>query len=172
DVNVSDCFFDGTDRGVRIKTRRGRGGRITNLVFSDITMQDNLCPLTLNMYYRCGSDDVTDFSLEKLSISPTTPSLSDITLRNCTATGSRSSVGFIVGLPEQPITGLRIENCTFDVAKKGLVPVEDSEMTQGLPDVPERGMRLRNVHIGVHNLKVTGVCQPLVIEEGVTIGWS
>jgi len=75
-IHVSDCFFDGTDRGIRIKTRRGRGGKITNLVFSDIRMQDNLCPLTLNMYYRCGSDNEEDFSLEKLVSSSTTPSLS------------------------------------------------------------------------------------------------
>ena len=109
-IHVSECLFDGTDRGIRIKTRRGRGGKITNLLFSDIRMHDNLCPLTLNMYYRCGSDNEQDFSLEKLRRSPTTPSLSDITIRNCTATDSRSSAAFIVGLPEEPITDLRIEN--------------------------------------------------------------
>jgi polygalacturonase len=169
DVKVSDCLFDGTDRGVRIKTRRGRGGKITNLVFSDIRMQANLCPLTLNMYYRCGSDTDEDFSLMKQMVSSTTPSLSDITIRNCTATGSRSSAGFIVGLPEEPITGLHIENCSFGVASKSLEPVQDSEMTQGLPEVSERGIRMRNVHCTLQGVEVTGTGQPLVIEEGVIV---
>lgn len=168
-VHVSDCFFDGTDRGVRLKTRRGRGGKITDLVFSDIRMQNNLCPLTLNMYYRCGSENDADFSLEKLPLTPTTPSLSNITISNCVATGSRSSAGFIVGLPEAPITDLRIENCSFGVASTGFEPIEDSEMTQGLPEISDRGIRLRNVHLTVKGLQVTGVTQPLFIEEGVTV---
>ncbi len=168
-VYVSDCFFDGTDRGIRIKTRRGRGGKIANLVFSDIRMQDNLCPLTLNMYYRCGSDNEEEFSLETLPVYSTTPSLSDITIRNCTAIDSRSSAGFIVGLPEEPITGFHIENCSFGVATKGLEPIADSEMFQGLPEVTQRGIRLRNAHIKVHGLEVTGVECPLVIEGGVTV---
>lgn len=168
-IHVSDCLFDGTDRGIRIKTRRGRGGKIANLTFTDIMMKDNLCPLTLNMYYRCGSVDDADFSLDKLALISTTPSLSDITIRNCTATGSRSSAGFIVGLPEAPITDLRIEDCSFGVASKNLEPVEDSEMAQGLPEITQRGIRLRNVQVRVHNLEVTGVGEPLVVEEDVTI---
>lgn len=169
DIKVSDCLFDGTDRGIRIKTRRGRGGKISNLAFSHIRMQDNLCPLTLNMYYRCGSDNEGDFSLEKLVLSPTTPSIANVTISNCTAIGSRSSAAFIVGLPEEPITDLFIENCSFGVAQEGLEPIEDSEMTQGLPELSERGIRLRNVQVRVHNLEVTGVREPLVVEEDVTI---
>ncbi len=174
DVRVSDCLFDGTDRGIRIKTRRGRGGKISNLHFSDIRMQDNLCPLTLNMYYRCGSVDDADFALEKLALSPTTPSIANVTISNCTATGSRSSAAFIVGLPEAPITNLRIENCSFGVATEGLEPIEDSEMIQGLPVITERGIRLRNVELSVHGLEVTGLGkgesgQSLYIEEGVAL---
>ena len=169
DISVSDCLFDGTDRGIRVKTRRGRGGKISNLVFSDIRMQDNLCPLTVNMYYRCGSEDEKDFSLEKLPVLATTPAISAITIRNCTAAGSRSSAGFIVGLPEEPITDLHIENCSFGVADKDLAPIGDSEMTQGLPEVTERGIRLRNVQLKIEKLEVQGVGKPLVREEGVVL---
>ncbi len=168
-VHVSDCFFYGTDRGIRIKTRRGRGGKIINLVFSNIKMQDNLCPVTINMYYRCGSENEQDFSVKKLPVSSTTPSLSHITIRNCTATGSRSSAGFIVGLPEEPITNLRIENCSFGVATENLESVDDSEMTQGLPVITERGIRLRNVQLSIQDLEVPGFDQSLIIEEGVQI---
>ena len=40
-IEVSDCIFDGTDRGIRIKSRRGRGGSIHDLVFRNLTMNDN-----------------------------------------------------------------------------------------------------------------------------------
>ena len=169
DIKVSDCLFDGTDRGIRIKTRRGRGGKIRNLDFFFFLMLDNLCPLTLNMYYRCGSDNEEVFSLEKLPSLPTTPTISKVVISNCIATGSRSSAAFIVGLPEEPITDLRIENCSFGVASKNLEPVEDSEMAQGLPSLTGRGMRLRNVELRVQGLEVTGVEEPLVREEGVTV---
>ena len=132
-------------------------------------MLDNLCPLTLNMYYRCGSDNEEVFSLEKLPSLPTTPTISKVVISNCIATGSRSSAAFIVGLPEEPITDLRIENCSFGVASKNLEPVEDSEMAQGLPSLTGRGMRLRNVELRVQGLEVTGVEEPLVREEGVTV---
>ncbi|MDT4762421.1 glycoside hydrolase family 28 protein [Sphaerochaeta sp. PS] len=170
DVKVSDCLFDGTDRGVRIKTRRGRGGALRNLVFSNIRMEDNLCPLTLNMYYRCGSNDDENFSLEKLPILSTTPSIADVVIRDCVATGCRASAAFIVGLPEEPIRNLSIENCSFSLAEKDLVPVSESEMYQGLPEPDGRGLRLRNVQVEVKNVKVGNAGKDLLIEEGVEIG--
>ena len=168
-VEVSDCLFDGTDRGIRIKTRRGRGGAISHLLFSGIMMENNLCPLTINMYYRCGSFNEEDFSLKKLPLEPTTPSVHDVVIRNCRATGARSSAGFIVGLPESPITNLSIEDCDFALAERNLVGVSESEMYQGLEDAKGRGVRLRNVHLQVDRLKVTGAKKDLILEEGVKL---
>jgi polygalacturonase len=39
-VTVKNCVFNGTDRGIRIKATRDRGGIIGNTVFSDIHMND------------------------------------------------------------------------------------------------------------------------------------
>ncbi|MCL2600387.1 MAG: glycoside hydrolase family 28 protein, partial [Treponema sp.] len=55
DVRAEDCTFRGTDRGIRIKTRRGRGGQIENLDFRGLTMENNLCPVAINMFYKCGA---------------------------------------------------------------------------------------------------------------------
>lgn len=169
DIEVKDCLFDGTDRGIRIKTRRGRGGAIHDLLFSHITMRNNLCPLTLNMYYCCGSEDEKDFSLEELPILPTTPSLSNITVRHCEATGSRSSAGFIVGLPEQPINALILEDCRFTLASENFAPIEESEMSQGLPEITNRGIRVRHASMVTHTLVVEGCETPLVLEEGSSV---
>lgn len=169
DVQVRNCLFDGTDRGIRIKTRRGRGGAISNLHFSSIRMRKNLCPLTLNMYYRCGSLDPQDFSLEKLSVTATTPSIEGVVIEDCVGEDCTSSAAFIVGLPESPIKDLVIRDCTFGVAKTGLTPVEESEMYDGLPQPEGRGIRLRNVHLSVLNVQVAGVQNAFVLEDGAVL---
>lgn len=166
-VVVRSCLFDGTDRGIRIKTRRGRGGVISDLHFQDIRMENNLCPLTVSMYYRCGSLDAEDFSLEKKPVLPTTPHIEHVTIEGCTSTNSRSSAAFIVGLPESPIRDLVVSNCVFTVAPENLVPVHESEMYEGLPDQEGRGIRLRNVSLTAQDVRVQGVSAPYVIEEGV-----
>lgn len=169
EVSVSDCVFDGTDRGIRIKTRRGRGGNISKLHFDGVQMKNNLCPLTINMYYRCGSIDDQEFSLEKLPLNDTTPSISDILIENCMATDCLSTAGFIVGLPEAPVKNLVIKDCSFSIASSNLAPIDDSEMYAGLPEVTSRGVRLRNVELTVSNLAVGGVKEGMIIEDGAVI---
>lgn len=48
--------FENTDRGLRIKTRRGRGnvGQIDNITFDDIVMNNVLTPFVINSYYNMG----------------------------------------------------------------------------------------------------------------------
>ena len=51
-VTISNCVFDGTDRGIRIKSTRGRGGvvediRVSNVVMSDIKRE----AVVLNLKY-------------------------------------------------------------------------------------------------------------------------
>jgi polygalacturonase len=168
-IEVSDCLFDGTDRGIRIKTRRGRGGQVSHLAFHSIKMVNNLCPLTINLYYRCGSVSDEAFSLEALPVSPETPSVFDIVVKDCQALGCLSSAAFIVGLPESPITGLSLEDCSFSLDTETSTPVEESEMYLGLPKITGRGMRLRNVELAMKNVSVKGVGRALEQEDKVIL---
>ena len=63
DVHVTKCCFIGTDRGLRIKTRRGRGERavIDKLSFEHIKMDGVLMPFTVNMFYFCDPDGHSDY---------------------------------------------------------------------------------------------------------------
>jgi len=121
------------------------------------------------MYYRCGSLNKEDFSLEKKEITATTPSIERILIENCTSEDSTSSAAFIVGLPESPIRDLVIRNCSFTVATSGLTPVEESEMYEGLPEPEGRGIRLRNVELSMQDVQVEGVETALVVEDGVQL---
>ena len=62
-VRVSKCIFDRTDRGVRIKTRRGRGERsvLDDLVIDNVVMDRVHMPLTVNMFYFCDPDGHSDY---------------------------------------------------------------------------------------------------------------
>ncbi len=53
-VTISNCIFQDTDRGIRLKSRRGRGGTIEDIRVNNIVMDNVICPFTLNLYYFCG----------------------------------------------------------------------------------------------------------------------
>ena len=168
-ISVEDCVFDGTDRGIRIKSRRGRGGCIHGLKFRNIIMRGNLCPLVINMYYRCGADDPGAFSLDKQPVTASTPSVFDVDISQCHAIDSLASAGMLVGLPEVPVKGLSVRDCSFAVKKGTETPVSDSDMYRGLPDPPSRGLRIRNAEIHMENVEVTCEGERIIKEDNVAI---
>ncbi|MHB9294101.1 Glycosyl hydrolases family 28 [Hollandina sp. SP2] len=146
DVTVEDCVFIGTDRGIRIKTRRGRGGQIHDLRFRNLTMENNLCPLAINMYYRCGTDLASGlFSLKPEPVGPGTPSIKNICISGIQARGCRASAGFIAGLPESPVKHLYISDSDLCTDEMSGVSPDESDMFLGLPPVNEKSFRLLHV---------------------------
>lgn len=114
DVHVSQCIFEKTDRGLRIKTRRGRGedGVIDNIFFDTIYMLDVLTPFVMNMFYFCDPDGKTEYvwSKEKLPVDDKTPRLGRFKFSNIHCEGSEVATTFFRGLPEQPIDEVIMEN--------------------------------------------------------------
>ena len=161
-VVVDDCRFLSTDRGIRIKTRRGRGGHIDNIQVRNTYMDDVICPITLNMYYKWGSDDPALYSLEKQPVDIATPEISNITIENVEATNCRGSVGFIVGLPERPITNVKISNARLSTVQSP-DPTLEIEMTKGLPETTYTGIRVRNADVTLENVSTN--VEPLMIDE-------
>ena len=152
-ICVKDCFFDGTDRGVRIKTRRGRGGKIRGIKISDITMNNVICPISINMYYRCGDPDPIAFSLDPQPIDDLTPEISDVSIKGLKVTNARASASFIVGLPESPIRNVTIEDCDIQLSdniEEGL----EIEMCRGIQMNNYRGIRVINSEVKVKNTRV------------------
>lgn len=64
-VTVTNCVFTGTDRGLRVKTRRRRGGCVENLRLSNLVMERVFCPFVFNMYYSCGTAEKDRWVWEK-----------------------------------------------------------------------------------------------------------
>ncbi len=107
---VERCTFDGTENGIRIKSSRGRGGRIENLVYRDLTMTNVDPAITFTAYYpRIPVQD------EALPFTPETPAYRNIRISNLTATCQKEA-GIIVGLPESPVEGVVLEDINITAA--------------------------------------------------------
>lgn len=133
DVQVKNCSFQGTMRGIRIKSRRGRGGTIENIYLEDLKMDACWCPVVLSCYFTPGiREEEVEYTLsnEKQLISEVTPKIKNIGIKNVFATNIRSTAGFIAGLPESPIENVEIENYTWNLApKEDLIDTWQTENT-------------------------------------------
>ena len=121
-VKISDCQFNGTDRGIRIKSRRGRAGTVENLEFTNIDMNNVGCPIVINLYYECGApvDEIEYLSdRNPMPITETTPCVRNIKLINITATNVQTAAAFLLGLPERPIENIVFDNINMTLAKSG-----------------------------------------------------
>lgn len=109
-VWVTDSDFIGTDRGLRIKSMRGRGGSIENVFYENVRHRDiRLMVVELTTLY--GSS-----TLVPKTEAP--PSIQGVHVKNVTARGAQRAID-IVGLPELPIRDVSFENVSI-VAEQGL----------------------------------------------------
>jgi len=112
DLTVSHCVFEQTDSGIRIKTSRGRGGLLQNLIYEDLTMSEVKNPVYIIDWYperNAPRDPATE---KPEPVTDRTPLNRNITIRNLTATNCPTA-GIIRGLPEAPVTGVTFSNVTI-----------------------------------------------------------
>lgn len=117
-LTVNKCVFKQTDRGLRIKTRRGRGKQavIDGVVFENIKMEGVLTPIVMNMWYNCCDPDRNSeyvWSREHLPVDDRTPYLGKFTFRNMVCENCEAAACYCDGLPERPIEEINVENITF-----------------------------------------------------------
>ncbi|MCD8223869.1 MAG: glycoside hydrolase family 28 protein [Clostridiales bacterium] len=168
-LSVTQCYFHATDRGLRIKSRRGRGkdSFITNVLFDNIRMDRVLTPLVINMWYNCVDPDrFTEYvwSREPLPVDDRTPKLGAFTFRNMECTNAEVAACYIDGLPESPIDEVVLENIRISFAK---------DAKPGIPAMQnfakERcclGLYLDNVkHIRIQNVSLQGVAGDKLIVD-------
>ena len=118
DLDVSQCYFKETDRGLRIKSRRGRGkdSVITGIVFDNIRMEDVLTPIVINLWYNCCDEDrFTEYvwSREKLPVDDRTPHMGSFHFHNMVCTGAEIAACYVDGLPEMPLDEVELKNVSI-----------------------------------------------------------
>ena len=123
-LSVEKCLFNNTDRGLRIKTRRGRGKTcvVDNVLFKDIIMTEVLNPFVINMFYFCDSDGKSHYvqCKEALPVDDRTPYLGRFKFKNIICEDTTVSVGYFYGLPEQRIKEIEFENVTVNMKESDI----------------------------------------------------
>lgn len=126
-VTIKNCVFQQTDRGLRLKTRRGRGGVIENVIMENIDMADVPTPIAVNAFYFCDADGKDDWVQSRAArpVDETTPRITGITVRNVRADAVALAAAAVLGLPEAPVLALTFENFTvsYDPAAQPDVPL-------------------------------------------------
>lgn len=113
-VEATKCIFHKTDRGIRIKTRRGRGenGVIKGIKAENIIMKNVLTPFVINCFYFCDEDGKSEYvwSKDKYPVDENTPSIKNIYYKDIVCEDTEVSAGFFYGLPEKKIENIHLEN--------------------------------------------------------------
>jgi polygalacturonase len=105
-VAASNITAVDTEVGIRLKSRRGRGGVVENVRFDDWTMESVGEGIVVTSYYVMGGEKAT----REEPVSERTPVFRNIAISNVTVSHARKKVVEIDGLPEMPIKGLRLSD--------------------------------------------------------------
>lgn len=111
-IVISNCVFDGTERGIRIKTARGRGNvvediRVDNIVMKNIGRE----ALLMDMEYSKSKPE---------PISERTPAFKNVHFSNITGTQIKTAI-YLNGLEEMPIDGVTFNDIQLDAQAGALI---------------------------------------------------
>lgn len=106
-IYVHDAYFEGSDRGIRFKSERGRGNVVENIFIRDIRMKDiNQQAINVNTFYT----------------GPTArgpaPLFRNIDIRNVQIDGVPEAIT-LIGLPEKWLENFTLTNVTVKNARVG-----------------------------------------------------
>jgi polygalacturonase len=108
-VVASNIVSSGTQRGIRIKSGRGRGGVVENIRFDNWVIEDAEDAINVTNYYT---------KVPQEPVSARTPIFRNIAINHVTVNRCNVAVN-IEGLPEMPINGLRLTDVIAS-ARNGL----------------------------------------------------
>jgi hypothetical protein len=125
-ITIANCVFDGTDRGIRIKSARGRGGVIEDVRVSNIVMRNikNEAVVITTFYEKSEPEPVSE----------RTPIFRNIHISGIS--GDAKSVGDLTGLAEMPLEDISFSDIRLNA-------------TTGLNILDAKNISLHNVILNV-----------------------
>jgi polygalacturonase len=173
-ITASNIVCKGTDRGIRLKTMRGRGAIVQNLRFDNWVIEDapaEAIHITSN-YAKVPAEQRSE----------RTPVMRNIAISNITIVNAKRAIG-IAGISEQPIENIRLSDITA-TGEGGLI----ADLVDGLELFDVRidaksgpaftfsnahrltldGLSSRNAADGNPTVKMTNVPASEVITRGFT----
>lgn len=154
-VTVSNCIFLGTDRGVRLKSRRGRGGVVEDVLISNLVMDSVLCPFTMNLYYHIGArGDPIVSDKNHRPVDEGTPRFRRIHISHVSAVNVKIAAAFLYGLAEMPLEDISFSDVSISLADEA--ESGHPEMADDIPSMSRAGFFVRNArrlrldHVEIH----------------------
>ncbi len=157
-IFVYDCTFMGTDKGLRFKSVRGRGGVVENIYAKNIYMKDIAQEaIFFDMYYfvKFATDTPRD---ERPIVNEGTPVFKNMKFENIVCQGAEKGI-FIRGLPEMPIQNIVIENATLQ-----------AEVGVELTDVSAVSLKNINLHATKTEPVISVDNSQSLVFDGITLG--
>lgn len=170
DVKIESCLFRNTDRGLRIKTRRGRGrdAVIDAISFRNIDMKNVMTPFVVNAFYFCDPDGKTGYvqSREALPVDDRTPRIGKLSFEDIKAVDCHVAAAHFDGLPEEKIDRIVMKNVDISFAADAKTDVP--AMSEGIEKCSRRGIFARNIKtLELKNVNITGCTGERIIASGV-----
>ncbi|MBI4785634.1 MAG: glycoside hydrolase family 28 protein [Chloroflexi bacterium] len=172
-VVISNCIFVGTDRGIRLKSRRGRGGIVEDIRVTNIVMQDVLCPFTMNLYYHIGAKGNQDIADKRPhAVDHGTPRFRRIRFSHITARGAHYAAGFLYGLPEMPLEDISFDDVSIAMSPDAIAGEPD--MADDVEPMQRAGLFIRNARrLRLRDVEITGqVGPPLIVMDAEDVDIS
>jgi hypothetical protein len=165
-VVVKDCVFRGTDRGIRMKSRRGRGGAVEGFRASGIAMRDVPCPFTINLRYHCGARGVPEVAdLGPRPFGEGTPVFRDLAFESIRAVGATVAAAWLDGLAESPIEDVSFTDVSIELG--GDSAPAPAEMSDWAPPLSRSGFCAFDVRgLRLDRLRIRGQEGPAYALEG------
>jgi polygalacturonase len=159
DLIVEDCVFSHTDRGLRIKTRRGRGkdAILDNIAFRRIDMDHVMTPFVVNSFYFCDPDGKTEYvqSREPYPVDDRTPCIKRLVFEDIEAKNCHVAAAYLEGLPEQKIEEILMRRIRVTYADQPKCDVP--AMSAGVEACTKRGIFARNIQkLTLQDVEISG----------------
>jgi polygalacturonase len=152
-VAISNCVFCGTERGIRLKARRGRGSAVEDIRVDNIVMDDVLCPIVLNLFYICGAEtNSVLLDPRPQPVTARTPQFRRLRFSNITARKVKYAATFMLGLPEMSVEDIVLDGVSVYMDTTNS-QAGSPAMAAGVTDMCRAGFVLHNAR----NVKLRGI---------------
>ncbi len=157
-IFVTDCNFDGTDIGLRVKSNTGRGGVVKDIYVRDITMSNIIHEAILfDTYYEDMPAGKTKGD-DTIRVEDEVPEFHDFHISNVTCEGAGEAIS-IRGLPQMPVHNIYFDSVTIS-SKAGMSATDAAQLFfNDIKITPEAGPVFSVTNVSGLTIK-KGYCPP------------
>lgn len=165
-VTISNCVFLNTDRGIRLKARRGRGGVVEDIRVSNLVMDGVFCPIVMNLFYGCGAwGEKRVIDTTPHPVDEGTPRFRRLRFSNITAKNVKLAAAYIMGLPEMFVEDVRFTDLSLYLDPHYTEPAPP-DMSPAIPKYLRAGVVAEHVRdLVIRNIDVQGQVGAAVFVE-------